>query len=50
VLGRLEALAEQAARGALRVVIGATHAFADARQALIDLVTQHSQGKATIAF
>jgi hypothetical protein len=45
VPGRLDALAEQVARGALRVVIGATYEFADARQTLIDLVTQHSQGK-----
>ncbi|MEU7838682.1 NADP-dependent oxidoreductase [Nonomuraea sp. NPDC049129] len=50
VPGRLDALAEQAARGALRVVIGATYEFADAPQALIDLATQHSQGKVTITF
>ncbi|MFF4621818.1 NADP-dependent oxidoreductase [Nonomuraea jabiensis] len=48
--GRLDELAEQAARGALRVMIGATYDFADARQALIDLATQHSQGKVTITF
>jgi NADPH:quinone reductase-like Zn-dependent oxidoreductase len=50
VPGRLDALAEQAARGALRVVIGATRPFADARQALVDLATQHSQGKVIVAF
>ncbi|MER7450371.1 NADP-dependent oxidoreductase [Nocardia beijingensis] len=50
VPGRLDALAEQAARGTLRVVIGATHPFADARQALIDFATQHSQGKVTVVF
>ncbi|GAA1626706.1 NADP-dependent oxidoreductase [Nonomuraea maheshkhaliensis] len=50
VPGRLDALAAQAARGTLRVVIGATYDFADARQALIDLATQHSQGKVTITF
>ncbi|MFI6792962.1 NADP-dependent oxidoreductase [Nonomuraea sp. NPDC050383] len=50
VPGRLDALADQAARGALRVVIGATYAFADARRALIDLATQHGQGKVIITF
>ncbi|MCP2358288.1 hypothetical protein HD597_005308 [Nonomuraea thailandensis] len=29
-------------------MIGATHEFADARQALIDLDTRHSEGKVTI--
>jgi NADPH2:quinone reductase len=48
--GRLDALAEQAACGDLRVAIGAGYAFDDARQALIDFATQHYQGKVTIAF
>jgi NADPH:quinone reductase-like Zn-dependent oxidoreductase len=48
--GRLDELAADAAKGRLRVEIGATYAFADARQALIYFSAQHIRGKVTVTF
>jgi NADPH:quinone reductase-like Zn-dependent oxidoreductase len=46
--GRLEELAQAVADGKLRVEIGATYAFADAAQALIDFASKHFRGKVVI--
>jgi NADPH:quinone reductase-like Zn-dependent oxidoreductase len=46
--GRLEELAQQAAEGKLRIEIGATYAFADAAQALVDFSSKHFPGKVVI--
>ncbi|MGC5038646.1 NADP-dependent oxidoreductase [Streptomyces sp. DT190] len=48
--GRLDALAAQAARGALRIEIDSDYSFGQARQALLDHAAHHILGKVTVTF
>lgn len=48
--GRLADLAGRAAKGELRVEIGSTHPFGEARQALIDFASRHIRGKSVVTF
>jgi NADPH:quinone reductase-like Zn-dependent oxidoreductase len=48
--GRLDDLAARAAQGRLRVEISEDYVFAEAKQAILDFMTQHVTGKLTITF
>ncbi|MDW6064239.1 NADP-dependent oxidoreductase [Streptomyces sp. FXJ1.4098] len=48
--GRLDALAEQAAGGTLRIEIDSDYSFGQARQALLDYAANHVRGKITVTF
>jgi NADPH2:quinone reductase len=48
--GRLAEFAVQAADGRLRVEIGASYPFTQAREALVAFATRHVRGKVTVTF